>query len=59
MKKRGVRMQWISSNKMLHSQEKNDLNRVAILHLKILKQQIKVTFETQYLPDRPKIDITI
>lgn len=56
MKKRGVRMQWISSNKMLHSQ---DLNRVAILHLKILKQQIKVTFETQYLPDRPKIDITI
>lgn len=58
MKKRGVRMQWISSNKMLHSQEKTTY-RVAILHLKILKQQIKVTFETQYLPDRPKIDITI
>lgn len=58
MKKRGVRMQWISSNKMLHSQEKTTY-RVPILHLKILKQQIKVTFETQYLPDRPKIDITI
>lgn len=43
---------------MLHSQEKTTY-RVAILHLKILKQQIKVTFETQYLPDRPKIDITI